>query len=89
MGSYSVAIRTLGTSHVLQQELESLHLQSILPDKILIYIAEGFDRPSFTVGIEEYRWVSKGMVCQRALHYDEINSDYILFLWKLPVGSHM
>ena len=80
MGSYSVAIRTLGTSHVLQQELESLHHQSIFPDRILIFIAEGFDRPSFTVGIEEYRWVSKGMVRQRALHYDEINSDFILFL---------
>lgn len=78
--SYSVAIRTLGTSSVLLQELESLNCQTVKPDKILIFIAEGYDRPSYTVGIEEYRWVPKGMVQQRALKYEEIDSEYILFL---------
>lgn len=78
--SYSVAIRTLGTSPVFRQELESLHCQSIMPDKIVIYIAEGYSRPLFTVGIEEYKWVPKGMIRQRALRYEDIDSDYIFFL---------
>ena len=37
--SYSVAIRTLGTSPVFRQELESLHRQTVMPERILIYIA--------------------------------------------------
>lgn len=78
--SYSVAIRTLGTSPVFREELESLHRQTITPDKIIISIAEGYSRPSFTIGKEEYRWVPKGMVKQRALRYEEIDSDFILFL---------
>lgn len=78
--SYSVAIRTLGTSPVFQQELESIHRQTIMPDKIVIYIAEGYNRPQFTVGIEEYKWVPKGMIRQRALRYEDIDSDYIFFL---------
>lgn len=37
--NYSVAIRTLGTSvESLRLELESLHQQTILPEKIIIYI---------------------------------------------------
>ena len=78
--TYSVAIRTLGTSPALRSELESLHCQTFLPEKILIYIAEGYNRPDFTVGREVYKWVPKGMVRQRALKYEEIDSDYILFL---------
>ncbi len=78
--SYSVAIRTLGTSSVFRQELESLHNQTIKPDKIVIYIAEGYSRPIYTIGIEEYVWVPKGMVSQRALDYDEIESEYIFLL---------
>lgn len=78
--SYSFAIRTLGTSSVLRQELESLHSQTVKPDKIILYIAEGYERPSFTIGIEEYKWVPKGMVRQRVLRYDDIDSDFIFFL---------
>ena len=78
--SYSVAIRTLGTSPFLQKELESLQHQTVKPDKIMVYIAEGYKRPLFSVGTEEYRWVPKGMVRQRALNYEEIDSEYILFL---------
>ena len=78
--SYSVAIRTLGVSPVFRQELESLHQQTVKPERIMIYIAEGYPRPQFTVGEEEYKWVPKGMVRQRALSYDEIKSDYILLL---------
>ena len=78
--SYSFAIRTLGTSSLLRQELESLHRQTVKPDKIVLYIAEGYERPSFNIGIEEYKWVPKGMVRQRVLRYDDIDSDYIFFL---------
>ena len=78
--SYSVAIRTLGTSSTLRQELESLHRQTFMPEKILIYIAEGYHRPDYTVGKEQYKWVPKGMVRQRTLNYEDISSEYILFL---------
>lgn len=46
----------------------------------MVYIAEGYERPDFTIGKEEYVWVKKGMVAQRVLPYDEIKSDCILML---------
>lgn len=79
--TYSVAIRTLGTnSEVLKCELESLVRQTIQPEKVIVYIAKGYERPSYQVGKEEYVWVKKGMVAQRALEYREIDSDVILML---------
>lgn len=79
--SYSVAIRTLGTAgDAFRRELESLHNQTVVADRILVYIAKGYERPNFQVGREEYIWVKKGMVAQRALEYREVDSDYILLL---------
>lgn len=79
--TYSVAIRTLGTSgEKLIRELESIKAQTLRPEKVMIYIAEGYQRPDFQIGNEEYVWVKKGMVSQRALAYTEINSDFILLL---------
>lgn len=81
MMKYSIAIRTLGTSlDSLKAELISLHAQTLPPDKIKIYIAEGYSIPDFRIGIEEYVYVNKGMVSQRALRYDDIDSEYILLL---------
>lgn len=81
MTSYSVAIRTLGkNSEVLKQELTSIWSQTVKPEKVIVYIAKGFDRPSFSVGEEEYVWVKKGMISQRALQYREIDSECILLL---------
>lgn len=81
MKTYSVAIRTLGTAgDKFKRELISLHNQTVMPEKILVYIAEGYKRPAFTIGIEEYVWVKKGMVAQRALRYNEINSECIFLL---------
>lgn len=81
MLTYSIAIRTLATSpSVLKQELKSITKQVCQPDKVLIYIAQGYERPDFQVGTEEYVWVKKGMVAQRALEYREIDSDIILML---------
>ena len=81
MLTYSIAIRTLGTSgEVFREELLSITRQTIQPERVLIYIAEGFFRPEYTIGREEYVWVKKGMVAQRILPYDEITSDVIFLL---------
>ena len=79
--SYSIAIRTLATNNdVLKRELESVVCQTVQPERVLIYIAEGYERPEFQVGTEEYIWVKKGMMAQRLLEYREIKSDVILML---------
>ena len=78
---YSIAIRTLGkTGDIFVRELESIKRQTIQPEKVVIYIAEGYERPPFTIGKEEYVWVKKGMVAQRALPYDDIDSPLLLLL---------
>ncbi|MDE6273179.1 MAG: glycosyltransferase [Muribaculaceae bacterium] len=78
---YSVAIRTLGTGgEKYRQELESLHRQTIKPKHIFIYLAEGYKRPDFQVGIEEYIPVHKGLVHQRAASLQGVDTDYILIL---------
>lgn len=79
--NYSIAIRTLGTSgEKFVRELESIKRQTIQPEKVIIYIAEGYDRPGYTIGKEEYIWVKKGMMSQRILRYEEIDTPLILFL---------
>ncbi len=81
MLTYSIAIRTLGTAgEKFRQELLSIAAQTVPPERVVVYIAEGYPRPDFSVGKEEYVWVRKGMVAQRALRYDEIKSDCILML---------
>lgn len=79
--SYCVAIRTLGKAgEMYQKELDSLARQTIPPKKILVYIAEGYDIPSETIGAEQYIVVPKGMVAQRALPYDEVDTEFVLLL---------
>lgn len=78
---YSIAIRTLGKSgEKFVAELESIKRQTIQPEKVVIYIAEGYQRPDYTIGKEEYIWVKKGMIRQRALNYDEIDSPLVMLL---------
>ena len=78
---YTAVIRTLGTAGSKYQKLlDSLVAQTLRPSKIIVYIAEGYPLPKETVGIEEYIYVKKGMVAQRALQYKEVNTEYILFL---------
>lgn len=78
---YTVVIRTLGTAgDKYQRELNSLCAQTIPPKEILVYIAEGYSIPKESCGREHYIRVKKGMVRQRALRYDEVTTDYILFL---------
>ena len=77
---YCVAIRTLGTAgEKYQQLLDSIKAQQYPPKKILVYIAEGYELPKETIGIEEYIRCPKGMIAQRALPFDEIDTDYVLF----------
>lgn len=79
--AYSVAIRTLGLNpEMLRRELHSLYRQTIKPEKVVVYIAEGYDIPSFRVGEEEYVATHKGMVAQRAVEYKEISTPLILML---------
>ena len=78
---YTAVIRTLGTAREKYQILlNSLAAQTIQPQAIIVYIAEGYPLPKETVGIERYVYVKKGMVAQRALPYDEVTTEYILFL---------
>ncbi len=78
---YTVVIRTLGTAgEKYQILLDSLNQQTIQPSKILVYIAEGYTIPKETIGKEQYIYVKKGMVAQRALPYHEVNTEFILFL---------
>ena len=78
---YTAVIRTLGKAgKKYQMLLDSLLNQSVLPEKILVYIAEGYQLPIETCGKEEYIYVPKGMVTQRALKYNEVQTEYILFL---------
>lgn len=79
--SYSVAIRTLGKAgEKYQAELNSLSRQTVQPEKIVVYIAEGYPLPKETIGREEYVYVKKGMVAQRAHDYKEITTPHVLLL---------
>ena len=77
---YCVAIRTLGTAgEKYQILLDSLNRQTIKPNKILVYIPYGYELPKETIGREEYVRCPKGMITQRSLPFDEIDTEYILF----------
>lgn len=79
--TYSVAIRTLGLSpDTLRQVLEGVFAQTVRPEKVIVYIAHGYSVPPWRVSDEQYIFVDKGMMHQRALRYKEIDSDYILML---------
>lgn len=81
MLTYSIAIRTLGTGgEKYLEELRSITQQTVQPERVVVYIAKGYERPKEQIGNEEYVWVQKGMIAQRALRYDEISSDCILLL---------
>lgn len=81
MFSYSVAIRTLGKAgDKYLKTLQSVNAQIIPPSNINVYIPYGYDLPKETIGIEKYYRCNKGMIAQRALQYEEIDDEWILFL---------
>ena len=58
---YTAVIRILGTAgEKYQQLLDSLLAQTISPQAILVYIAEGYPLPKETIGKERYIYVKKG-----------------------------
>lgn len=76
--TYSVAIRTLGKSGTAYNTLiHCLKNQTIPPQKIVVYLAEGYTPPQ-QVTDEIIVYCKKGMAHQRALSYDEIDTEYIL-----------
>ena len=76
--AYCAAIRTLGKSGIyLEVLIRSLKAQTHKPEKIVIYIAEGYQIPP-QVADEVYVYCKKGMAAQRALPYDEIETEYLL-----------
>lgn len=76
--NYSVAIRTLGKSGIAYETLiRCLKSQTVAPQNIIVYIAEGYDPPR-RVADEVFVHCKKGMASQRALAYNEISSEYIL-----------
>ena len=78
---YTAVIRTLGKAgEKYQTLLDSLVSQTIPPKEIIVYIAEGYPFPKETCGKEKYVYVPKGMAAQRALRYEEVQTEYILFL---------
>ena len=78
---YTAVIRTLGKAgEKYQTLLNSLISQTLPPSDIYVYIADGYPIPKETVGVEKYVYVKKGMVAQRALQYDEVDTEYMLFL---------
>lgn len=79
--SYSIAIRTLGThGDFFKRELESIVRQTVQPEKVVVYFAEGGTIPEKKIGKEEYVAMPKGMVAQRAHSYIGISSEYLLLL---------
>ena len=75
---YSVAIRTLGKSGVAYKTLiNCLKRQTVLPQRIIVYLAEGYTAPQ-KVSDEIIVYCKKGMAHQRALTYDEIDTEYVL-----------
>lgn len=78
---YTVAIRTVGKAgDKYKKELESLHAQTVKPKRILVFLAEGFERPTFQVGYEEYIIVPKGLVHQRAASTQGVDTEFLLIL---------
>lgn len=78
---YCVCIRTLGEAgEKYQILLDSLKRQTIQPKKILVYIPHGYDLPKETIGVEQYVRCEKGMVHQRSLTFDEVDTNWIFFL---------
>lgn len=77
---YCAVIRTLGKAgEAYQRELNSLCRQTVPPEKILVYIPEGYELPKETCGREVYIRSPKGMIAQRSLPFKEVDTDYILF----------
>lgn len=78
--SYSVAIRTLGTSGDKYVKLiDSIAKQTIKAEAIFVVLPEGYSKPDYQLGNETFMFSPKGMITQRLFPINNIKSDYILF----------
>ncbi len=80
--AYTAVIRTLGKAgDKFEKEIKCLVTQTVKPEKILAYIADGYEIPRFE-GDEAVIWIRspKGMVTQRSLEFKEVETEYALFL---------
>ena len=88
---YAVVIRSGGKNpEFLKKTLEDVRAQTIPPERVIVYLPEGTEAPDFRVGNEEYQWTQQGMMAQRILPYEDIDTPYILMLdddLELPVDS--
>ena len=78
---YTIAIRTLGTAgDKFLAQLDSLHKLVPAPESINVYIPHGYTIPEVPYLDVKFFRCDKGMVAQRALPFDEIKTEWILFL---------
>ena len=78
---YCAVIRTIGKAgDKYQKLLDSLKSQTHPPKSIIVYLAYGYEKPSETINFEQIVYVKKGMVSQRALKYNEVDTEWMLCL---------
>ena len=78
---FSIAIRTLGKAgRKYEKLLRSIRRSRVQPQKILIVIPEGYEKPKTQLGNEEFIFSSKSMILQRIEALKYINTEYTLFL---------
>lgn len=78
--SYSVAIRTLGTSGEKYEKLiDSILKQTVQPEKIIVVLPEGYSAPQYKTEYVEIVHSQKGMIIQRLKALEYITSKYTLF----------
>ncbi len=78
--TYTVAIRTLGTSGERYKKLlNSIEALVPAPDQVIVVLPEGYSAPKETLGYEQFLFCPKGMINQRLYALSQIESEYILF----------
>lgn len=78
---YSICIRTLGTAQEKYiRLLKSIENLNIKPKEVLIVIPNGYKVPKYSIGIEKIIRSEKGMLLQRIVGYETVNSEYVLLL---------
>ena len=81
MGSYSIAIRTLGRAgEKYRRLLDSIRGLTRKPEKIIVVLPHGFSPPELKLGCEQFVFCPKSMIGQRIEALNYISSDFILFL---------
>lgn len=76
---YSVVIRTLGLGGVKYEALiNSISLQTIPPQEVIIVIPDGYSVPGVHAVNERIVYSEKGMVTQRIVGMEKARSEYLL-----------